>query len=171
MVTLNVAINFYSNELLTLLISNQFVEIKGSVFKKFERENLFQLSCSDIVERFQQFIFLLLITLRNVIELSESPPLPFSILPSTFVPLFKLPTNTTFDSLLTPVFMVIVSELLVDWLKHAFITKSDRAFMTNIRGSVAHGLPANWLSGPAACVCGEFCSMSFVIVLHLSGYS
>lgn len=46
MVTLNVAINFYSNELLTLLISNQFVEIKGSVFKKFERENLFQLSCS-----------------------------------------------------------------------------------------------------------------------------
>jgi hypothetical protein len=46
MITLNVAINFYSNALLTLLISNQFVEIKQSVFKKFERENLFQLSCS-----------------------------------------------------------------------------------------------------------------------------
>ncbi|KAF9217953.1 hypothetical protein BGZ59_006999 [Podila verticillata] len=47
MVTLNVAVNSYSNALLTLLISNQFVEIKGSVFKKFEKENLFQLSCSD----------------------------------------------------------------------------------------------------------------------------
>lgn len=46
MVTLNVAVNSYSNALLTLLISNQFVEIKGSVFKKFEKENLFQLSCS-----------------------------------------------------------------------------------------------------------------------------
>lgn len=46
MITLNVAINFYSNALLSLLISNQFVEIKQAVFKKFERENLFQLSCS-----------------------------------------------------------------------------------------------------------------------------
>lgn len=46
MITLNVAINFYSNALLSLLISNQFVEIKQSVFKKFEKENLFQLTCS-----------------------------------------------------------------------------------------------------------------------------
>lgn len=46
MITLNVATNFYSNMLLSLLISNQFVEIKQSVFKKFEKENLFQLSCS-----------------------------------------------------------------------------------------------------------------------------
>lgn len=46
MVTLNVAINFYSNALLSLLISNQFVEIKASVFKKFEKENLFQLTCA-----------------------------------------------------------------------------------------------------------------------------
>jgi hypothetical protein len=44
--TLNVAVNSYNNALLTLLMSNQFVEIKGSVFKRFERENLFQLSCS-----------------------------------------------------------------------------------------------------------------------------
>lgn len=31
LVTLNVAINSYSNALLTLLLSNQFVEIKGAV--------------------------------------------------------------------------------------------------------------------------------------------
>lgn len=46
LVTLNVAINSYSNALLTLLLSNQFVEIKGSVFKKFEKENLFQITCA-----------------------------------------------------------------------------------------------------------------------------
>lgn len=46
LVTLNVAINSHSNALLTLLLSNQFVEIKGSVFKKFEKENLFQLTCA-----------------------------------------------------------------------------------------------------------------------------
>jgi hypothetical protein len=48
MITLNVAINFYSNALLSLLISNQFVEIKQSVFKKFEKENLFQLTCAGM---------------------------------------------------------------------------------------------------------------------------
>lgn len=46
LITLNVAVNSYSNALLTLLLSNQFVEIKGSVFKKFEKENLFQLTCA-----------------------------------------------------------------------------------------------------------------------------
>jgi hypothetical protein len=45
MITLNVAINFYSNALLSLLISNQFVEIKQNVFKRYEKENLFQLTC------------------------------------------------------------------------------------------------------------------------------
>ncbi|KAK4519180.1 uncharacterized protein ATC70_009412 [Mucor velutinosus] len=124
MITLNVAINFYSNALLSLLISNQFVEIKQSVFKKFEKENLFQLTCADIVERFQQYAFLFIITLRNVIELSESGP--SSILPSTFVPLFKLPATTSLNTLMTPVVMVIASELMVDWLKHAFITKFNQ---------------------------------------------
>ncbi|KAI8643717.1 eukaryotic membrane protein family-domain-containing protein [Parasitella parasitica] len=124
MITLNVAINFYSNALLSLLISNQFVEIKQSVFKKFEKENLFQLTCADIVERFQQCAFLFIITLRNVIELSESGP--SSILPSTFVPLFKLPATTSLNTLMTPVVMVIASELMVDWLKHAFITKFNQ---------------------------------------------
>ena len=47
-VTLNVAINSHNNALLTLLVSNQFVELKGSVFKKFEKENLFQISCSGM---------------------------------------------------------------------------------------------------------------------------
>ena len=47
-VTLNVAVNSYSNALLSLLMSNQFVEIKGTVFKKFEKENLFQMACAGI---------------------------------------------------------------------------------------------------------------------------
>jgi hypothetical protein len=37
MIALNVAVNSYDHALLTLLVSNQFVEIKGSVFKKFEK--------------------------------------------------------------------------------------------------------------------------------------
>jgi hypothetical protein len=66
----------------------------------------------------------MIITLRNVVELSESSP--SSILPSTFVPLFKLPATTSLNTLMTPVVMVIASELIVDWIKHAFITKFNQ---------------------------------------------
>ncbi|EED23101.1 cytomegalovirus gH-receptor family protein, putative [Talaromyces stipitatus ATCC 10500] len=67
-VTLNVAVNSYSNALITLLLSNQFVEIKSTVFKKFEKENLFQLTCADVVERFQLWLMLTIIASRNIVE-------------------------------------------------------------------------------------------------------
>ena len=67
-ITLNVAVNSYSNALITLLISNQFVEIKSTVFKKFEKENLFQLTCADVVERFQLWLMLTIIASRNIVE-------------------------------------------------------------------------------------------------------
>ncbi|KAL2870446.1 TAPT1 family protein [Aspergillus lucknowensis] len=66
--TLNVAVNSYSNALITLLLSNQFVEIKSTVFKKFEKENLFQLTCADVVERFQLWLMLTIIASRNMVE-------------------------------------------------------------------------------------------------------
>ena len=50
--TLNVAVNSHNSALLTLVVSTQFVELKGSVFKRFEVNNLFQMSCADMVERF-----------------------------------------------------------------------------------------------------------------------
>ncbi|PRQ70976.1 Eukaryotic membrane protein family-domain containing protein [Rhodotorula toruloides] len=128
LVTLNVAINSYSNALLTLLLSNQFVEIKGSVFKKFEKENLFQLTCADIVERFQLALMLFIIALRNLIELSSaSSSSLFSFLPASFrsvsLTLPSLPTLSLLQAIFSPAVVVLVSECFVDWLKHAFITK------------------------------------------------
>lgn len=151
LVTLNVAINSYDNALLTLLLSNQFVEIKGSVFKKFEKENLFQLTCADIVERFQLTLMLSAIGLRNLIEVAGATPSPMvkpasqngmqsqlsgagkNITPSSLNPsaIFgPLPTSFTvfpsfslLETTFTPVCIVLASECLVDWLKHAFITK------------------------------------------------
>ncbi|KAI8456936.1 eukaryotic membrane protein family-domain-containing protein, partial [Phakopsora pachyrhizi] len=74
LVSLNIAINSYDHSIMTLLISNQFVEIKGSVFKKFEKENLFQMSCAGeyIVKWFQLSLMLTMIALQNIIELSGS---------------------------------------------------------------------------------------------------
>ena len=42
--TLNVAFNNHNKVLLLIMMSNNFIEIKGSVFKKFEKNNLFQVS-------------------------------------------------------------------------------------------------------------------------------
>ena len=107
-VTLNVAVNSYSNALLSLLMSNQFVEIKGTVFKKFEKENLFQMSCADIIERFHLSLLLTLILIRNLIEHTNSLTTPLAL---------------PWSKLCMPFFMVLGSELFVDWCKHAFITK------------------------------------------------
>uniref|UniRef100_A0A9J8CZX6 Transmembrane anterior posterior transformation 1 n=1 Tax=Cyprinus carpio carpio TaxID=630221 RepID=A0A9J8CZX6_CYPCA len=74
--TLNVAFNSHNKSLLTIMMSNNFVEIKGSVFKKFEKNNLFQMSNSDHL---------------------------WVLLPDVFI--------------------VILSEVAVDIIKHAFITK------------------------------------------------
>ncbi|KAG8936290.1 hypothetical protein FRC02_003227 [Tulasnella sp. 418] len=123
---LNVAINAYDNALLTLLLSNQFVEIKGSVFKKFEKDNLFQITCADIVERFQLALMLGSIAMRNLIELSSSE-LDLSsetyALPVAYKAFRFLSEKNIIGSILAPVLTVLASELAVDWLKHAFITK------------------------------------------------
>ncbi|KAI6711759.1 hypothetical protein JHW43_005711 [Diplocarpon mali] len=134
-ITLNVAVNSYSNALLTLLISNQFVEIKSTVFKKIEKDNLFQLTCADIVERFQLWLMMVIIALRNIVEVgglsiigngsdgdmlgnTAASTRSSSIFPSSF---------TVFPSwsgeVLTPFLLVIGSEMVVDWIKHSYISK------------------------------------------------
>ncbi|KZT26850.1 DUF747-domain-containing protein [Neolentinus lepideus HHB14362 ss-1] len=124
-ISLNVAVNSYDYSLLTLLVSNQFVEIKGSVFKKFEKDNLFQITCADIVERFTLSLMLIIVAFRNLIELSGSAtdwstPMPKSfLLPKRFSGI----PGSVVGTISYPVLTVLLSETLVDWLKHAFITK------------------------------------------------
>ena len=95
LVTLTVAVNSSNNVLLTILISNNFVELKSSVFKRFAPANLLQICCSDIVERFELFSFLLLTAMQ---------------------------TQNWDQFLRNSTYMVCV-ELVVDWVKHSFITK------------------------------------------------
>ncbi|XP_053711948.1 transmembrane anterior posterior transformation protein 1 homolog [Synchiropus splendidus] len=101
--TLNVAFNSHNKSLLTIMMSNNFVEIKGSVFKKFEKNNLFQMSNSDIKERFTNCILLLIVCLRNMEQFSWNPDHLWVLFPD--------------------VIMVMAAEVAVDVVKHAFITK------------------------------------------------
>ena len=167
-VTLNVAVNSYSNALLTLLMSNQFVEIKGTVFKKFEKENLFQLTCADVVERFQLWLMLLIIALRNIVEVggltisstsffaaatsstagaaaanaTAGATLKTSIIPKAFT---LLPAPRWIGEVLGPFLIVLGSEMLVDWLKHAYITKFNNV-KPNIYGRFLDVLAKDYYS-------------------------
>jgi hypothetical protein len=142
-ITLNVAVNSYSNALLTLLMSNQFVEIKGTVFKKFEKENLFQITCADIVERFQLWLMLLIIAMRNVVEVGglsiRSSETSWTAMftggnataATTFTASNIIPMSFTIfpkyiAQVLNPFLLVLGSEMFVDWLKHAYITKFNQ---------------------------------------------
>jgi hypothetical protein len=135
------------------MLSNQFVEIKGSVFKKFESGNLFQLACADISERFQLSVFLSIITTRNFFEIlgdgaagdisnyfrvlwqhiidTLHEPMLFQWTPYTLFGSLKNGFEAVIQSnefnliqiIFGPALIILGLEILVDWLKHAFITK------------------------------------------------
>lgn len=117
-VSLHVAANSYSNALMALLLSNQFAELKGSVFKKFEREGLFQVTMSDLTERFQLSMMLFIIALRNFSQLSSTQ---LGLVPNSWQS-----WNKWFGAIFGPSVVVLGSEIFVDWLKHCFINKFNR---------------------------------------------
>lgn len=85
------------------MISNNFVELKGSVFKKFDKNNLFQLTCSDVRERFHLSVLLFIVMIQTMKEFDWSV--------------------TQFCVMLPDCFSVLLTEILIDWIKHAFITR------------------------------------------------
>lgn len=101
--TLNVAINSNNKGLLGIMMSNNFVELKGSVFKKFDKNNLFQLTCSDVRERIHLTVLLFVVVIQTMKEFNWRLEQLFILLPDCLCVLFV--------------------ELLIDWVKHAFITR------------------------------------------------
>ena len=47
---------------------SKFVEIKGSLFKRIDRNNLLRISCSDVRERFHLSALLFIVFVRNMTE-------------------------------------------------------------------------------------------------------
>uniref|UniRef100_A0A7S2G4J5 Protein TAPT1 homolog n=1 Tax=Haptolina brevifila TaxID=156173 RepID=A0A7S2G4J5_9EUKA len=107
-VALNIALNSHNNMLITLLISNNFVELKSNVFKKCEKQNLFQVACSDVVERFQVSIYLSIVALQSIFVQKDAL------------------SNSELNELGISFAMIVASEFTVDWIKHAFIIKFNR---------------------------------------------
>uniref|UniRef100_A0A2C9M797 Uncharacterized protein n=1 Tax=Biomphalaria glabrata TaxID=6526 RepID=A0A2C9M797_BIOGL len=102
-IILNVAFNSHNKNLLTIMMSNNFVEIKGNLFKRLDKNNLCQITYSDVKERFHYLVLLLFVFIRNMKELQWKWDTAFPILQDAA--------------------LVMLVEVIVDWIKHAFITK------------------------------------------------
>lgn len=120
-VALHVAVNSYSNAFLTLLLSMQFAEIKAALLKKIDKEGLFQLAIADVVERSQLIFLLIIIALRNVVAKSKSQS---NVIPNSWN--LHATSSVVLGVLCGPMFNVVGSELVVDWVKHAYVTKFNR---------------------------------------------
>ena len=107
--TLTVAFNTTDQSFISILILNNFAEMKSHVFKKFDNTQLFELTCADIAERFQVTLFLFCMIM---IAFGQS---------STIIPLWEV-----FVPYLRAGLMMNMSEILSDWIKHAFINKFNR---------------------------------------------
>lgn len=101
--TLNVAFNSHNKALLTIMLSNNFIELKSSVFKKFDKNNLFQLSCYDVKERFHNLVYILIIFIRNMAEFDWQNDQLFELIPTLCI--------------------IFFSEFFIDWIKHGFVMK------------------------------------------------
>ncbi|KAG9455322.1 hypothetical protein H6P81_008226 [Aristolochia fimbriata] len=100
-ITLSTCIVAHNNALLALLVSNNFAEIKSSVFKRFSKDNLHSLAYFDAVERFHISTFLSFVLAQYVLE-AEGP---------------------WFSSFAFNAFLVIVCEMFIDVIKHSFLAK------------------------------------------------
>ncbi|CAH8593649.1 unnamed protein product [Heterobilharzia americana] len=101
--TLNVAFNSQNKSLVTVFISNNFVELKGNVFRKMGKTNLFQIACADVRERFHYCVWLFIIVGRNMNENGWN--------------------LDDLQTILIDVACILLAEVAVDWVKHSFITK------------------------------------------------
>lgn len=109
--TLNVVVN--ANEataLFALLVSNNFSEIKSTVFKRFTPLTLFDITAADVCERFKLVLFLALLYVLGWAQVAGDATESRASL-----------EVVRFQSL-----SVLGFEVGADWLKHAFVAKFNR---------------------------------------------
>ncbi|EGD76007.1 hypothetical protein PTSG_11633 [Salpingoeca rosetta] len=127
---LNVAINSHNTALLTIIISNQFLEIKGTVFKRLDKSGLFQYTCADMRERFQYICVLSLIGVRNMAG-------------------YHWDTDYFANTLMWSLLAAMSSEVFVDVFKHTFLTRFN-GIDTKVYKSYEHMFANSVVGGTAS---------------------
>jgi len=100
---LNVAINTSSSAVFLIIVTNNFGEIKSTVFKKYEAKSLFPIVTSDIVERFYLVLDIVFVLAR----LGASPRRSMG----------------AYVDILSCMLLIVGLEILTDWIKFCLIVK------------------------------------------------
>merc|ERR1719233_1701308 len=108
LITLNVCMNSGSDSLITLIVSQSFIELKSVVFKKMPMEVMLQISCSDVVEHFKIIIMVFLIYVQTFCHL----PL------ERYIKWFWDKSGI--------LVILALSELAVELLKHGYLLKFNK---------------------------------------------
>lgn len=109
---LNVTVNSQPSALIALLVSNNAIELKGAVMKRFDAENVLQLTCADACERCQLALILLVVAVHNVSS-PDGMPAPAALL--------EHPRTLWLSARAFGV--VWATECTIDWTKHLFVAK------------------------------------------------
>jgi hypothetical protein len=107
-ITLNVAVNSQNHMLTTLLVSNQFVELKTVVYKKYDVRGVFFIVCCDMIERFQLIISLCIVCLQNLHDLQFDT------------------ASSAFQMTIWSAVVCYLAECLTDLVKHAFVSSYNQ---------------------------------------------
>jgi len=102
-IAFSVAMNSRRTTLLALVISFNFAEVKGTVFKKFDPNKLTPIVYQDIVERFHMVVLMLFVVIEDM-DTSES-------------------WGSFNGPLMIQVGAILASELAADTIKHAVVGK------------------------------------------------
>eukprot|EP00768_Dysnectes_brevis_P004485 gnl/Dysnectes_brevis/3236_a4049_766.p1 GENE.gnl/Dysnectes_brevis/3236_a4049_766~~gnl/Dysnectes_brevis/3236_a4049_766.p1 ORF type:complete len:499 (+),score=61.18 gnl/Dysnectes_brevis/3236_a4049_766:120-1616(+) len=108
-------LNSRSHNLISLLVSVKFTEIKSTIFKSFDDRGLFQITLSDIGNRFVFCLLLVLVALHSVEHEDWSPSVGISLSGATS-------TSTSVPTMLA---LVLLVETIVDWVKHGIVIKNN----------------------------------------------
>merc|ERR1712050_557865 len=109
---LNVAFNTSSSAVFLIIVTNNFGEIKSTVFKRYEAKSLFPIITSDIVEHFYLVVDIVFVLAR----LSVSPH-----------------RGTYFASNVAKCLaLLVLMELGTDWIKFILILKFSEMKVENL---------------------------------------
>lgn len=100
---LQVAINTSSSAVFLIIVTNNFGEIKSTVFKRYDQKGLFPIVTSDMVERFYLLADIIFVVARLSIPTHRG-------------------TVSAFD-IINLLFLLVLLELSTDWIKFALIFK------------------------------------------------
>lgn len=105
-ITFNVAINSHNNALLALLISNNFAEVKGIIFKRMDVTKLWSMACQDMTERFHIFVCVVFVAMEMALRTG-----------------FHL---AQVDKVVSLGLTIFAAEVLVDVIKHSVLGKFNQ---------------------------------------------